>query len=159
MWCWKRLLKFPWTARRSKQAILREINPEYSLEGLKLKLKLQYLDHLMQTDNSLEKSLMLGKIEGRRRRGCQRMRWDGWTASLMEWTWTWANSGRCWRTGRPVCCSPWGCRELDMTVWLNKNNNTESKPYTSMLASLYALLWGKDGQNMSGQTNENNSNT
>ena len=74
LWCWRRLLKLPWTARRSKQPSLSEINPEYSLEGLKLKLKLQYLDHLMQTDNSLEKSLMLGNIEGRRRRGCQRIR-------------------------------------------------------------------------------------
>ena len=69
LWCWRRLLKVPWTARTSNQSVLREINPEYSLEGLMLKLKLQYFGHLMQTDNSLEKSLMLGKIEGRRRRG------------------------------------------------------------------------------------------
>ena len=73
-WCWRRLLKVPWAARRSNQSILRVINPEYSLEGLMLKLKLQYLGHRMQTDGSLEKSLMLGKIEGRRRRGHQRMR-------------------------------------------------------------------------------------
>ena len=72
LWCWRRLLKVPWTARRSNQSILREINPEYSLEGLKLKL--QYFGYLMWTDDSLEKPLMLGKIEGRRR-GCQRMRW------------------------------------------------------------------------------------
>ena len=77
LWCWRRLLKVPWTARRSNQSILREINPEYSLERLMQKLKLQYLGHLMQTDDSLEKSLMLGKIESRRRRS-QRMRWlDG----------------------------------------------------------------------------------
>ena len=69
LWCWRRLLRVPWTARRSNQSVLREINPEYSLEGLMLKLKLQYFGHLMQTDNSLEKSLMLGKIKGRRRRG------------------------------------------------------------------------------------------
>ena len=74
LWSWRRLLKIPWTARRSSLSILTEINFEYSLEGLMLKLKLQYFDHLMQTDNSLEKSLMLGKIEDRRRRGCQRMR-------------------------------------------------------------------------------------
>ena len=74
LWCWKRLLKAPWTARRSNHLILREINPEYSLEGLMLKLKLQYFGHLMRTADSLEKSLMLGKIEDRRR-GCQRMRW------------------------------------------------------------------------------------
>ena len=88
LWCWKRLLKVPWTARRSSQSVLRKISPEYSLEGLMLKLKLQYFGHLMRTDDSLEKSLMLGKIKGRRRRGHQRMRW--WTA----WTRNWANSGR-----------------------------------------------------------------
>ena len=69
MWCWKRLLRVPWTAKRSNQSILKEINPEYSLEGLMLKLKLQYFGHLMPRANSLEKTLMLGKIEGRRRRG------------------------------------------------------------------------------------------
>ena len=74
LWCWTKLLKVPWTARRSNQSILREINPEYSLEGLVLKLKLHYFGHLMRTDNSLEKSMILGKIEGRRRRGHQRMR-------------------------------------------------------------------------------------
>ena len=75
LWCWGRLLKVPWTARRSNQSILRDINPEYSLEGLMLKLKLQYFDHLIWTGHLLEKSLMLGKIDGRRRRGRQRMRW------------------------------------------------------------------------------------
>ena len=80
LWCWRRLLRVPWIARTSNQSELREINPEYSLERLMLKLKLQYFGHLMQTDNSLEKSLMLGKIEGRRRRGHQRLRWlDGIT--------------------------------------------------------------------------------
>ena len=73
LWCWRRLLKVPWT-ERSNQSILREINPEYSLEGLVLRLKLQYFDHLIWSDDSLEKSLMLGKIEGRRRRGHQKMR-------------------------------------------------------------------------------------
>ena len=78
MWCWRRLLRVPWTARRSNQSILKEINPEYSLEGLMLKLKLQYFGHLMWRADLLEKTLMLGKIEGRRRRGQQRMRWlDG----------------------------------------------------------------------------------
>ena len=80
LWCWRRLLRVPWTARRSKQSILKEISPEYSLEGLMLKLKFQYFDHLMQTADLLEKTLMLGKIEGRRRRGWQKMRWlDGIT--------------------------------------------------------------------------------
>ena len=83
LWYWRRLLRVPWTARRSNQSILKEIGPEYSLEGLMLKLKLQYFGHLMQRTDSLEKSLMLGKIEGGRRRGWQRMRWlDGITNSV-----------------------------------------------------------------------------
>ena len=83
LWCWRRLLRVPWTTRRSNQSILKEINPEYSLEGLMLKLKLQYLGHLMWRSNSLEKTPMVGKIEGRRRRGMQRMWWlDGITDSM-----------------------------------------------------------------------------
>ena len=83
LWCWRRLLRIPWTARRSNQSILKEISPEYSFEGLMLKLKLQYFGHLMRRADSLEKTLMLGKIEGRRRRGRQRMRWlDGITDSM-----------------------------------------------------------------------------
>ena len=83
LWCWIRLLRVPWTARRSNQSILKEISPEYSLEGLMLKLKLQYFGHLMQRSDSFEKTLMLGKIEGKRRRGRQRMRWlDGITDSM-----------------------------------------------------------------------------
>ena len=83
LWCWRRLLRVPWIARRSNQSILKEISPEYSLEGLMLKLKLQYFGHLMRRDDSFEKTLMLGKIEGRRRRGQQRIRWlDGITDSM-----------------------------------------------------------------------------
>ena len=83
LWCWRRLLRVPWNERRSNQSFLKEINPEYSLEVLILKLKLQHFGHLMQTADSLEKTLMLGKIEGRRRRGQQRMRWlDGITDSM-----------------------------------------------------------------------------
>ena len=83
LWCWRRCLRVPWTARRSNQSILKEINPEYSLEGLILKLKLQYFVHLMQRTDSLEKTLMLGKVEGRRWRGWQRMRWlDAITNSI-----------------------------------------------------------------------------
>jgi len=83
LWCWRRLLRVPWTARRSNQSILKEISPEYSLEGLMLKLKLQYFSHLMRRADSFKKTLMLGKIEGRRRRGRQRMRWlDGITDSM-----------------------------------------------------------------------------
>ena len=83
LWCWRRLLRVPWTAKRSNQSILKEISPEYSLEGLMLKLKLQYFGYLMQRANSLDKTLLLGKIEGRRRRGQQRMRWlDGISDSM-----------------------------------------------------------------------------
>ena len=102
LWCWRRLLRVPWTARRSNQLILKEVSPGCSLEGLMLKLKLQYFGHLMRRVDSLEKTLMLGGIEGRRRRGQQRMRC--WMASPTRWTWVWVNSGSCWWTGRPVCC-------------------------------------------------------
>ena len=84
LWCWRRLLRVPWTARRPNQSILKEISPECSLEGLMLKLKLQYFGHLTQRTDSLEKTLMLGKIEGRRRRGRQRMTW--WMAAPTQWT-------------------------------------------------------------------------
>ena len=114
LWNWRRLLRVPWTTRKSKQSILKEISPEYSLEGLMLNLKLQYFSHLMQRTDSLEKTLMLGKIE----EGDDR-RWDGWMASWTGWTWVWASSGSWWWTGSLVCCSPWGCKESDATEWLN----------------------------------------
>ena len=82
LWCWRRLLRVPWTARRSNQSILKETSPQYSLEGLMLKLKLQYIGHLIRRDDLLKKTLMLGRIEGRRRRGQQRMRLDGITDSM-----------------------------------------------------------------------------
>ena len=84
LWCWRRLLRVPWTAKRSNQSILKEISHEYSLEGLTLKLKLQYFGHLMGRTDSLEKTLMLGKIKGRRRRGRQRMRWLDGITDLMD---------------------------------------------------------------------------
>ena len=84
LWYWRRFLRVPWTARRSNQSILKEISPEYPLEGLMLKLKLQCFDHLMWRTDSLEKTLMLGKIEGGRRRGCQRMRWLGGITDSMD---------------------------------------------------------------------------
>ena len=99
LWCKRRLLRVPWTARRSNQSILKDTYPEYSLEGLMLKLKLQYFGHLMRRADSLQKTLMLGKTEGKRRRGNRG--WDGWMASVTQWTRIWANSGRGWRTGKP----------------------------------------------------------
>ena len=113
----EKTLRVPWTARRSNQSILKEISPEYSLEGLMLKLKLQYLGHLMQRTDSSEKTLMLGKIEGRRRRGRQRMRWlDGITNSMDR------SLSKLWElviNGSLACCGPWGCKELDMIEQLN----------------------------------------
>ena len=99
LWCWRRLLTVPWTARRYNQPILKEISPGCSLEGLMLKLQFQDVGHLMQRADSFEKTLMLGKIEGRRRR--EHRRWDGWMASLTQWTWVWVNSGSWWWTRRP----------------------------------------------------------
>ena len=99
LWCRRRLLRVSWTARKSNQSILKEINPEYSLERLMLKLKLQYFGHLMQRADSWEKTLMLGGIGGRRRRG--RQRWDGWMASPTRWTWLWTSSRSWWWTGNP----------------------------------------------------------
>ena len=98
LWCWRRLLRVPWTARRSNQSILKEISPGCSLEGIMLKLKLQYFGHLMRRVDSLEKALMLGGIGGRRKRDDRG--WDGWIASPTLWTWVWVNSGRWWWTGR-----------------------------------------------------------
>ena len=99
LWCWRRLLRVPWTARRSNQSVLKEITPEYSLEGLMLKLKLQYFGHLMRRTDSLEKTLILGMIEHRRIRG--RRGWDDWMTSMTWWTWVWARSGSWWWTGKP----------------------------------------------------------
>ena len=100
LWCWRRLLRISWTERRFNQSILKEISPEYPLEGLMLKLKLQFFGYLMRRTDSLEKTLMLGKIEGGRRRR-QNRGWDGWMASPTQWTWVWVNSGSWWWTGRP----------------------------------------------------------
>ena len=119
LWCWRRHLRVPWTAKRSKQSILKEINPEYSLEGLMLKLTLQYYGHLIWRADSLEKTLILGKIEGKRR---------GWQDQIVGWhhplnghefEQTLGNEEQ----GSLVCCSPWGHKKSNMTYQLNNNNN------------------------------------
>ena len=99
LWCWRRLLRVLWTARRSNQSILNEVSPGCSLEDMMLKLKLQYFGHLMWRANSLEKTLMLGGIGSRRRRG--KRGWDGWMASPTRWIWVWVKSRSWWWTGRP----------------------------------------------------------
>jgi len=119
LWCWRRLLRVPWTARRSNQSILKEISPGCSLEGMMLKLKLQYFGHLMRRADSLEKTLMLGGIGGRRR-GQQRMRWlDGVTD---WWTWVWVNYRSWWWTGRPGVLQFMGSRRVGHD-WATELNN------------------------------------
>ena len=124
---WRRLLRVPWTARKSNQSILKEISPEYSLEVLMLKLTLWYFSHLMRRIVSFEKALILGKIEAGRE-GDNRG-WDGWMASLTHWTWVWVNSGSWWWMGRPGDCSPWGCKELDTTRRMNWTEQSSCFPY------------------------------
>ena len=117
LWCWRRLLRVPWTARRSNQSILKEISPEYSWEGLMLKLKLQYSGHLMRRTDSLEKTLMLGKIEGRRTRGQHRMRWLGGITNSIDMSLNKLES--CDGQGSLACYSPWDRKESDTTEQLN----------------------------------------
>ena len=124
LWCWRRLLGAPWRTRRSNQTILKEIKPKYSLEGLILKLKLQYLDHLMQRTDSLEKTLILGKIAGKRRRGQQL---NAWMASLTQCTWVWANSRRQWRTWKPSVLQFTGLQRDGHNLALN--NSTQNSTY------------------------------
>ena len=140
LWCWRRLLRVPWTARRFNQSILKEINPGCSLEGLMLKLKLQYFDYLMRRVDSLEKTLMLGGIGGWRRRGWQRMRWlDGITDSMGM---IWVNSESLWWTGRPGVLWFMGSQRVghDWATELNWTNVSISLIYLPTYLSTY-LVW------------------
>ena len=133
LWRWRILLRVPWSTRRSNESILREINPEYLLEGLMLKLKLQYFGHLMQRANSMEKIQMLWNIEGRKgdNRGS-----DGCMASPTQWTWVWASSRSWWWTGRPGVLWSWGHKESDVTEQLNENT---CRPRQSLAQKLVEL--------------------
>ena len=123
-WCWRRLLKVPWTVRRSNQSILKKINPEYSSEGLMLKLKLQYFGHLRRSANSLEKILMLGKIEGKRRRGQQRMKWLDSTIDSMDMNlskpWEIEKDRKSWHA------AVHGVARSNTTLWLNNSKGIKS---------------------------------
>ena len=126
LWCWRRLLRVPWTARRSNQSILKEISPDCSLKGLMLKLKLQYFGPLMRRTDTLENTLMLGKIEDRRRRGRQRMRWLDVITDLMDMSLSKLRVGDGQRS--LACCSLWGRKESDTTERLNWTAKNDPAP-------------------------------
>ena len=132
LWCWRKLLRVPWTARRSNQFILKEISPEYSLEGLTLKLKFQYFGLLMQRVDSLEKNLMLLKTEGRRRRGWQKMRWLG--ASLTQWTWVWESSKEMLKDREDWCASVHGVKKVGHD-WVTKQQHSQ------LVSTLWFWKW------------------
>ena len=127
LWCWRRLLRVPWTARRFNQSILKEISPEYSLEGLMLKLKLQYFSRLMQKTDSLERPWGWERLKAGGE-GDDRG-WDGWMASPTHWTWIWASFRSGDGQGSLVCCSPWSHKESDTT----ELNWTELRLVTAFL--------------------------
>ena len=140
LWCWRRLLRVPWTARRSNQSILKEISPGISLEGMMLNLKLQYFGHLMRRVDSLEKPLMLGRTGGRRRRDDRG--WDGWMASLTRWTWVWVNSGSWWWTGRPGMLQFLGLQIVGQN-WATKLNWDKDIHTDSWISILNPNAWLK----------------
>ena len=145
LWCWRRLLRVPWTARKPNQSTLKEINPEYLLEGLMLKLKLQYFGHLMWRTDSLENTLTLGKIEGRRRNGWQRMIWlngimDSMDLSLNKLQET-------MKDGNLACCSPWGHKESDTTWWLSNSNRDRRNKTIKVLLGRWTLKGRGSGVN------------
>ena len=143
LWCWRRLLRVPWTASRSNQSILKEISPGCSLEGIMLKRKLQYFGHLMQRVDSLEKTLMLGGIGGRGGEGDDRG-WDGWMASPTQWTWVWVNSGSWWWTGRPGVLWFMGSQRVghNWADWTELNWTEGKNPWFSEFFEFWNCGWG-----------------
>ena len=134
LWCWRRLLRVPWTARRSDQSILKEISPEYSLEGLMLKLKLQYFGHLMWRTDSLEKALMLGRLKARGEGDDKG--WNGWIASPTQWTWVWASSGSWWGTGKAGVVQSMRSQRVGHN-WAELNSCNNSMRKALLLSSFY----------------------
>ena len=140
LWYWRKLLRVPWTVRRSNQSILKQISPRCSLEGLMLKLKLQYFGHLMRRADSLEKTMMLGGIEGRGEGGDRE--WDGWMASPTQWTWVWKTPGVGDGQGGLACCDSWGHKESDMTERPNWVTDWTSKTILACLQfCIFAILF------------------
>ena len=151
LWCWRRLLRVPWTARRSNQSILKEVNPEYSLEGLMLKLKLQYFGHLMWRTNSFENTLMLERWkaggEGDDRR------WDGWMASSTQWTWVWVSSRSWWWTGNPGMLLSMGSQRVghdwaaELETYMGFSGGSDSKDSACNVGAPNSILESRDSYN------------
>ena len=137
LWCWRRLFRVPWTAKKSNQSILKEISPDCPLEGLMLKLKLQYFGHLMQRTDSLEKTLLLGETEGRRRGDDRGL--DGWMASPTRWPWVWVSSGSWWWTAKPGMLQSMGSPRVghDWATELNWTYNYHRK----CVEKICILIW------------------
>ena len=133
LWCWRRLLRVPWTARRSNQSILKEISPEYSLEGLMLKMKRQYFGPLMWRTNSLEKPWCWERLKAEGERDDRG--WDHWIASSTQWTWVWANSRRQWRTRKPGVLQSMGSQSW---IWLSEWTELN---FTALLCKVNELTW------------------
>ena len=157
LWCWRRLLRVPWTARRSNQLILKEISPEYSLEGLMLKPKLQYFGHLMGRTDSFEKTWCRERLR-QKEKGMTR-EWDGWMASLTEWTWVWANCRRWWRTGKPGMMQSMGWQRVGHDWGTEQQKETWDKVCRGLLRLsllLDVVLCGNEIPDLAKDGRENN---
>ena len=139
LWCWRRLLRVCWTVRRSNQSILKEINTEYSFEGLMLKLKLQYFGYLDAKSQLIRKDPDAGKDWRQKEKGTTEEEMVGQHHQLNQWTWVWASSRRWWRTGKPGCSSPWGHKESDTNEQLNNNIFLIKGMYTVLFLDIMLL--------------------